>query len=633
MSPRLTSPFFLDEHLFADLHQHLKRIGDTIQTLNQHGENTRHHVTAAHRENAPVLDEASSLLQQKQELQVKQQLLSAFAEHFIVSEEDTLILTSTAQPVDDRFFAILKRVKQIHRDCQILLGNENQRLGLELMEQSSRDLNSGYQKLYRWIQREFKHLNLENPQISSIIRKAIRTLAERPTLFQGCLDFFAEAREHVLTDTFYAALTGSATGSHETPMTKPIEFHAHDPLRYVGDMLAWTHSTTVSEKEALETLFISEGAKFKQGFDAGREAEPWSASESEVFDGEKALIGLVDRNTAGVARGLRQRVEQVLQNHEDAVLLYRISNLVLFYMSTFTKLLGSSSNILTTLIALKESSLKHFRSIVAESVSSIQSDLTSPPNDTTIPDFFDEALAQFAILLKSYDSSLTPASSRQQDFEPIISQALDPFLAACEKLSKMLSEPKSDIFSLNFLVPTQSTLSPYAFTASKSRALGDQAAVVTDSLTGYQHAFFLHTSGLHPLLVVVSEQSFPLTKDSITTISSHPRFQAQALADASTNLDEFLPSALMDAMENVRGLISRDAARRITAEAAERFCEDFELVESALARIDEVKLGERGLDRDDEDEGREGGEGMENGVVRLKDLFPRTSGEIRVLLS
>ena len=31
--------------------------------------------------------------------------------------------------------------------------------------------------------------------------------------------------------------------------------HAHDPLRYIGDMLAWVHQAVAGEKEFLESLF------------------------------------------------------------------------------------------------------------------------------------------------------------------------------------------------------------------------------------------------------------------------------------------------------------------------------------------------------------------------------------------
>jgi len=89
----------------------------------------RQHISAASSETYPILDEASALIDQKEQVQVKERLLQAFTEHYIVSEEDVITLTSSAEPVDDRFFQILSRVKSIHTDCQVLLANENQRAG------------------------------------------------------------------------------------------------------------------------------------------------------------------------------------------------------------------------------------------------------------------------------------------------------------------------------------------------------------------------------------------------------------------------------------------------------------------------------------------------------------------------
>ena len=604
--------------------QQLRRIGATINNLNKCCEEMRQHVTAARHENAPILEEASTLLVQKQESETKKQLLDAFNKHFIISEEDLLVLTGTTEVVNDAFFAIMNRVKHIYVDCQVLLGTENQRLGLELMDQSSRSLNIGYQKLYRWIQKEFKTLNLESPQISSIIRRALRALAERPTLFQSCLDLFAEAREHVLTDAFYSALTGLSNELDQNSMTKPIEFYAHDPLRYVGDMLAWTHSATVSEREALESLFISEGDEMSKNFQAGKQAEPWSAGDDENFDGRKALGELVNRNIAGVARALRQRIEQVLQNHEDAVLLYKIANLVIFYRVTFIKLLGSESSLLETLSSLGQSALRQFKVVVSDNVLAIEADIAAPSPDLQIPDFLDETLTQFATLLKTYDSSLTPASSRVTDFEPVTAQALDPFLSICKKMSKDIKEPSASIFMVNCLLAVQTTLSKYDFVQDRVSGLNEQLASVISSLTEYQHAFFLHTSGLHPLLVALA--STEETRESLLKVPKLAPFQPQPLTDASQTLDDFLPSALMDAMENLKHLVNTRSSQEITADAAERFCEDFEFVEGKLIAVDE--LMENAVPKD-------GGENekVEEEPLPLRSLFPRTSGEIRVLLS
>ena len=42
-------------------------------------------------------------------------------------------------------------------------------------------------------------------------------------------------------------------------MPRPIEIHAHDPLRYVGDMLAWVHQSIAGEREFLDGLFNVKG--------------------------------------------------------------------------------------------------------------------------------------------------------------------------------------------------------------------------------------------------------------------------------------------------------------------------------------------------------------------------------------
>ena len=53
------------------------------------------------------------------------------------------------------------------------------------------------------------------------------------------------------------ALTRGGPGG----LPRPIEIHAHDPLRYVGDMLAWVHQSIAGEREFLEGLFGVKGEK------------------------------------------------------------------------------------------------------------------------------------------------------------------------------------------------------------------------------------------------------------------------------------------------------------------------------------------------------------------------------------
>lgn len=583
----------------------------------------KRHILAAHAETAPVLEEASALIEQKSQVESKQQLLSAFNAHFIMSEDDIAILTSTAEPVNDRFFTVLARAKTIQNDSEVLLGTENQRLGLEIMEQISKNLNGAFQKLYRWIQREFKSLNLENPQISSSIRRALRVLAERPSLFQNCLDFFAEAREHILSDSFYTALTGTSVDGVQDSSVKPIELAAHDPLRYVGDMLAWTHSATVSEHEALEVLFISDGDEIAKGIQAGRDNEPWNRmieneAEASSFDGLKALNELVDRDVTGVARVLRQRIGQVIQSHEETIMAYKIANLLNFYRVTFSKLLGNDSVLLESLKTLEDSALRQFRSLMRDHVSGLHGDSLKIPSDLGAPEFLLDGLKQLTAIMKTYETSFTSMETMEAEFRPVLSEALDPFLKASEHLAKDLESPDGEVFEINCLLAASNVLAPFDFTSerlSEAQAVVDERSV---ALTDHQYAFFRTKSALEPLLLALAPLSE--TKEDLLSIRSLATFQPEALNQASQVLDDFLPSALMDAMENLKTLQSSRLARQITEEAAEKFCNDFERVEEMLSAADEAWE----IEADEETLAE---------THPLRELFPRTSGELRVLLS
>ncbi|KAL8711029.1 MAG: hypothetical protein Q9220_004410 [cf. Caloplaca sp. 1 TL-2023] len=625
---------------FGQVSEQLKRVGSTISRLNACCKEVRQQVAAARQENTPVLDEALTLLSQKEDLEKQKRLLDAFNQHFILPEPELTILTSSSETIDETFFAVLSRTKQIHSDCKVLLGSENQRLGLELMDQTSRQLNIGYQKLYRWTNEEFEASDLENPQISAFIRKSLRTLAERPALFESCLDNFSEAREHVLTDGFYAALTGSSSKQNDDLMLKPIEFHAHDTLRYIGDILAWAHSATVSERESLESLFISEGEEMAKGIRAGRQSEPWAAIDGESFDGRTALHSLVNRNMSGVARALRQRIEQAIQGQDDSVTIYKIAVLVSFYRMTFSKLLGQDSSVMGALSELEASSMRQFNVLQTDQIATAQAEFAQVPPDLKVPDVLGETLSQLNALMKTYDSSLTATESREEGFLPIITSTLTPILSACEILAtKSLDTPARHIFLLNCHLAAKQSLQPFSFTQSSLDHLTKYIDSSASELTEYQHAFFLHVSGLHPLLVALHPLNTD-TREELLHIHTLPPFRPAALSQASQILDEFLPSALIDALDNLKDLKDTAVAGDVTDEAAGRFCEDFEFVEGVLGRVDEVVAEgvDRGEESESEDgEGEGGGAGKEEEVVKgrvlLRSLYPRTSGEIRVLLS
>jgi conserved oligomeric Golgi complex subunit 6 len=66
----------------------------------------------------------------------------------------------------------------------------------------------------------------------------------------------AQTRSSALAGSFLDALTRGGPGG----LPRPIELHAHDPLRYVGDMLAWVHQALAGERELAEALLREQTA-------------------------------------------------------------------------------------------------------------------------------------------------------------------------------------------------------------------------------------------------------------------------------------------------------------------------------------------------------------------------------------
>ena len=659
----------------------LSRVGTLIDTLTQTCEDIRKHVQAAKQETAPMLEEASTLLAQKHETEQKQRLLDSFNKHFLLSDDDLTTLTSSAEPVDDRFFEVLAWVKQIHKDCELLLGYENQRLGLELMEETTRNLNAGYKKLFNWTLREFKGLDLEDPHISGSIRRSLRALSERPALFQNCLDSFAEARQSTVSDAFQKALTDSTMGA-----ARAIEFSTHDPLRYIGDMLAWVHSGTVSEMEALEGLFISDEAEISRGLHQGKAADPFAMPTEEgediAFDGHTALNSLISRNMASVAHTLTQRIGITVRNLSDPIEIYKAYNVLSFYHDMFLKLIQHSTKLasqaqagneardgmddntlLTALADLQSQTIAHFQSQVLETFHNTIDD--TPNEDLTPPQALAECLQAFTTVAQTRGPALTLT-----EFAKLYSTLLAPVLSSCADLADqaatelpVATNATSTIYKINYTSLVRDALSSIANPTSANKVRIEAAesplehaeteiTTLRTSLVDLLLDSFADSSGLDDLQQLIEDgpnlTQAPASKKKHrflrpANLDTEAEAQELVLEVLAARLDAFLASALMDAQESLSKLSDKSLSSSVLRTAVEAFCDRYEELVGVLEEVDEgverealarsigkghagkVNGDVGGSDDEEEQEGKE--------VPSLRDVYPRTIEEVRALLS
>lgn len=119
-------------------------------------------------------------------------------------------------------------------------------------------------------------------------------------------------RSSSILNLFLDALTrGGPNG-----LPRPIELHAHDPIRYIGDMLAWLHQAMAGEREFLESLFGTKGED-EQGLRRVGEVHALSKHrrvQSTVAGADASMVQrtdkdwvkkLLDRDFEGCGRPLR----------------------------------------------------------------------------------------------------------------------------------------------------------------------------------------------------------------------------------------------------------------------------------------------------------------------------------------
>ncbi|PTB66086.1 intra-golgi transport complex, subunit 6 [Trichoderma citrinoviride] len=584
--------------------ERLKLVRGVVERLNSRIQDMKRQIDSAHDQTTPALRGMASLFEQRLAIERKQEILGAIESYFVMTDDEIESLTSTMIPVDNSFFSSLQKAKRITLGCDILLGFESQTLGLELIERTSVHVNMAFQKLYKWVQQEFKTLNLENPHVNPSMRQALRVLAERPSLFQNCLDLFAASRERSLSEAFHCALTGVTPQGTEDASIRPIDLTAHDPLRYVGDMFAWVHSATVGEREALETLFAGGRDETLYASTSSPNAARWNLPVDEGLEGSdfrvREVVGqLMDRNFLPVVRILRQRVEQAIQSNEDVIPAYKISTLLSFYRATFEKLLGVGSSLEECTGGLEKVAKRQFRSLVRDNILSIQAEFQQVPSNLEPPRFLQDAFKQLGAILQIYESSLSASEDSGSEIQGILSEAFDPFMSGCEEIAKPMTYPEGGIFLVNCKLAAAHCLGSFESTIFRATQIRDDIAQDALKLIDDQHAVFRRKSGLDTLLKNLDDgEQVDVSQASVSR--------------ASQELDDFLPSALMDAMDRLKGLQDAEMAREIIEQAAERFCTDFERLEEFLAN---QKNGEDASNSD--------------GSLSLS----RTSAEIRVLLS
>lgn len=219
-----------------------------VSSMNEVCVDMKRRLQATKSETRHLIHQTNSLQNQSQKLRMQEEVALAFVKTFQLTPEEVLIIKGSSReaPITQEFFTVLDKTQKIRSNTKFLLQTGHQKTALDVMEQMNVCREAGLERLYRWCQSQCR-----SPDPSPLLTQALAALQERPVLFNLVVEEWVVVRRGWLVRGFLDALTIGGPGG----APRPIELQAHDPLRYVGDMLAWVHQALPSEREAAQTLF------------------------------------------------------------------------------------------------------------------------------------------------------------------------------------------------------------------------------------------------------------------------------------------------------------------------------------------------------------------------------------------
>ncbi|KAL4421302.1 hypothetical protein ABPG75_010593 [Micractinium tetrahymenae] len=403
---------------------------------------------------ANLLHDTDKLQRALQISETRSQLVGRFLEQYQLTPAEAAALQG--EEVGEAFFAALAHVQQIHANCKALLRTHHQRAGLELMDTMGSLQENAYERLCRWVQQECRALSeADAPEVNPLLQQAAVALRERPVLFKYCAEEVAQARHTALFQRFIKALTRGP---------RPIEMHAHDPRRYVSDMLAWVHAALASEQELLVSLFGGDsaaepgaplqgtGSALSASGSLGGGSGPLSPRSSAAgegslgagADGAPTIAQLLDPVFESICRPLKVRIEQVIMSSPPPLLCFRLSQLLAFYLQTVEGLLGAGSQLAEALRSSRAMALRTFQETLRQRGDKLLRYPPPPPRDLAPPQQLVEGAQLLADLISSHEQSMEqqqqqPGAAGDDDFSAVLSAVADPLAEMCVRSSEALN--------------------------------------------------------------------------------------------------------------------------------------------------------------------------------------------------
>lgn len=376
-----------------------------------------------------------------------------------------------------------------------------------------------------------------------------------------CKECITASRRSVLVRRFITALTrGGPNG-----IPRPIEMHAHDPVRYCGDMLAWVHQAIATENEFFRVLFDGDLAftVHPEGKRSSHQTEERREPLAETATPTDSSVLMVGKAFEGVARPLQVRIEQTLSSQLGIVVAYKLVLLLAFYDHKFASLVRQSA-ISAALEHCREASNRAFKQqfqLLVESVASSAQDYSTNLSATHATM---DASQRLVTLLEVFQTSLLPESEREGDLTPLFDGILPAVALMCERSVYGLDPVDALVFKVNNLSCIQVPLARFPEASKWHRRIGNDITQWLKDVSELETKSVLDRSGVSLLLHNIRQ--FQSSCESVAATGAQTKgLEGETVATTMNGFCSALLTLVFPQLEQIAQPDLRERARMLTA--------------------------------------------------------------------
>ncbi|KAL7288451.1 hypothetical protein TKK_0017533 [Trichogramma kaykai] len=482
----------------------LDRMNIGAKGMGKHMDEVTDLLQKAKSDSTDIIAKAKKLQFEVDKVAKQQEIIAALIETFTLTDEETAILQGSSKdaPITEEFFSVLDRAQEIHNNCQQLLKLGMQTLALDIMQDMTSVQEAALERIYRWMQTQCRHV--ENEQLIPLLVKSMSKLQARPVLFKYILDEYCTNRRSTIVSAFIDALTlGKGQGSD----SNPIEMHANDPKRYVGDILAWLHQAIPVEKENLLVLLKL-------------------CDKTNMTDQIDQALSTI---TEGLCHPLKSRIEHIVAVEAPSTVLYSVTTLIRYYRATLKPIMHDSvlDRMFGDLLDLSE---KSFVSRLQRETRTALGERAEPPANDLVPS---PSVSRLLSLLNEVLSVASIAEDREKDMLQIVSCIIDPLLQEVNETASRLPTVDMAVYLLNCMHQIHSTLALYEYMDQRLERLQAQSDAQIDTLTSEQASSLVAHLNLGPIYTILQGKD----QGPLSTI---PGMDPLSIKEFTNKLDTFL---------------------------------------------------------------------------------------------